>query len=111
VCVLNKLHVRKNDTVLVIAGKDRGKQGRIQRVFTKENRAMVEKLNLVKRHLRPTRQGQPGGVVEKEAPIHVSNLMLICSSCNQPTRVQKKVLENGRIVRVCRKCGEMIDRG
>jgi len=111
VCVLNKLHVRKNDTVLVIAGKDRGKQGRVQRVFTKENRAMVERLNLVKRHLRPTRQGQPGGVVEKEAPIHVSNLMLICSSCNQPTRVQKKVLESGRTVRVCRKCGEMMDKG
>ena len=110
-CVLNKLHVRKNDTVLVIAGKDRGKQGRVQRVFTKENRAMVERLNLVKRHLRPTRQGQPGGVVEKEAPIHVSNLMLICSSCNQPTRVQKKVLESGRTVRVCRKCGEMMDKG
>ena len=71
---------------------------------------MVERLNLVKRHLRPTRQGQPGGIVEKEAPIHISNLMLVCNQCNQPTRVKKIELENGKRVRGCRECGEMIDK-
>jgi len=105
-----KLHVKKGDLVMVIAGKDRGKSGRIIRVFPKKERVMVERLNMVKRHLRPSPTTGQGGIVEKEAPIHVSNVMIICSKCNRPTRVGKRILEDGTKIRVCKRCGESLDQ-
>lgn len=105
-----KAHVRQGDTVLVLAGKDRGKKGKVLRVFPVDRRVMVEGVNIVKRHQRPTRQVMQGGIVEQEAPVHISNVMLVCPRCNTPTRVGKRRLENGRHVRACKHCGEVVDR-
>jgi len=102
-------HIRKNDTVMVIAGKERGKSGKVLRMVPKKDRAIVEKLNMVKRHMRPGQYSQQGGILEREAPIHVSNLMLICSKCTDPTRVGHRILEDNRKVRFCKKCGEIVD--
>ncbi|MEJ5365683.1 MAG: 50S ribosomal protein L24 [Desulfosoma sp.] len=107
--VSKKYHIKKNDTVMVIAGKEKGKSGKVLRILTKKDRAVVEKLNMVKRHMRPGAHSRQGGIVEKEAPIHISNLMVICSKCTDPTRVGYKNLEDGRKVRFCKKCGELID--
>uniref|UniRef100_A0A832A4E4 Large ribosomal subunit protein uL24 n=1 Tax=Desulfacinum infernum TaxID=35837 RepID=A0A832A4E4_9BACT len=107
--VSKKYHIKKNDTVMVIAGKEKGKSGKVLRILTKKDRAVVEKLNMVKRHMRPGAHSRQGGIVEKEAPIHISNLMIICSKCTDPTRVGYKNLEDGRKVRFCKKCGELID--
>lgn len=107
--VSKKYHIKKNDTVMVIAGKEKGKSGKVLRILTKKDRAVVEKLNMVKRHMRPGAHSRQGGIVEKEAPIHISNLMVICSKCTDPTRVGYKSLEDGRKVRFCKKCGELID--
>lgn len=104
----HRLAVRKNDLVGVIAGKDRGKRGRVLKVIPKRERVIVERVNLVKRHTRPSRLSQ-GGILEKEAPIHVSNVMLICSRCDRPVRTGKAILADGRKVRVCKRCGEAID--
>ena len=105
-----KRKVKKNDLVMVIAGKERGKSGRILRIFAKKDRAIVEKINFIKRHQRPTSQQRQGGIIEREAPLDLSNLMLICESCNKPIRVGKKALEDGKKARYCKKCGEMIDK-
>lgn len=102
--------VRKNDMVLVIAGKERGKRGRVLSVFPKEGRLFVEKLNIIKRHQRPTQKQKQGGIIEKEGPIHVSNVMLVCRRCDKPTSVSYSFLEGGKKVRMCKKCGEVIDR-
>lgn len=107
--VSKKYHIKKNDTVMVIAGKEKGKSGKVLRILTKKDRAVVEKLNMVKRHMRPGPHSRQGGIVDKEAPIHISNLMVICSKCTDPTRVGYKNLEDGRKVRFCKKCGELID--
>jgi len=90
--------------VLVISGKDKGKQGKVLEVFPKEKRAIVEKINLVKKAMRPRSQEQRGGIVSVEAPIYLSKLMLICKSCNRPTRVGFKILEDGTKTRICKKC-------
>ncbi len=102
------MHVRKGDTVLVLTGEYAGSRGRVLRVFPKKGRALVEGVNMVKRHTRARRPGEQSGILEKEAPVHVSNLMVICPRCGQPTRVKKKILEDGSRARTCRKCGEMI---
>jgi len=102
-------HIKKNDTVMVIAGKEKGKSGKVMRVIPKKDRAIVEKLNMVKRHMKPGPQSRQGGILEREAPIHVSNLMLICSKCSDPTRVGYKILDDNRKVRYCRNCDEIID--
>lgn len=107
--VKKSYHVKKNDTVMVIAGKDKGKSGKVMRVIPKKDRAIVEKLNMIKRHMKPSQQSRQGGILEKEAPIHVSNLMLICSKCTDPTRVGYRNLEDDRKVRYCKKCDEIID--
>ena len=101
------LRLKKKDTVIVKAGKDKGKQGEVLKVYKEKNRVLVSKIGIVKRHTRSTQQN-PGGVVEKEASIHVSNLQLVCSKCSQPTRVKFDKLEDGEKVRICKKCGEMI---
>jgi large subunit ribosomal protein L24 len=103
-----KVHVRKDDTVLVIAGKNAGKKGKILEVFPKDSRVVVEGVNVVKRHTKPTRQLPQGGIMEREAPIHSSNVMFFCNKCNAPVRVGKKLLDNGEKVRICKKCGENI---
>jgi large subunit ribosomal protein L24 len=102
--------VKKNDTVMVIAGRERGKVGKVLRVLPEESRAVVERLNLVKRHLKPRGPQSPGGIVEKEAPLHLSNLMPMCERCNAPVRVGVKTLEDGRKTRSCRRCGELLDK-
>ncbi len=100
------LHVRKNDSVMVIAGKERGKTGKVLRVIPKKSRAFIERVNMVKRHTKARGPQLPGGILEKEASIHISNLMLMCDKCNAPVRVGKKILEDGEKVRVCRRCGD-----
>jgi len=105
-----KRKVKKSDLVMVIAGKEKGKTGRILRILAKKDRAIVEKINFIKRHQRPTGQQRQGGIIEREAPLDLSNLKLICESCNKPIRVGKKALEDGKKARYCRKCGEMIDK-
>ncbi len=103
------LKLRKNDNVMIIAGKERGTTGKILKVLSEKDRAIIERLNLVKRHTKPRGPQQPGGIVEKEASIHVSNLMLMCDRCNAPVRYGHKVLGDGKKVRICRRCGETID--
>ncbi|MCD6234940.1 MAG: 50S ribosomal protein L24 [Candidatus Neomarinimicrobiota bacterium] len=103
------MHVKKNDTVKVITGKDRGKTGKILKVFPVRNRVIVEGVNLVKRHTRPNQQNPQGGIVEKEAPIHVSNVMLMQD--NQATRTGKRILADGSRVRYGKKTGEQVDEG
>ena len=103
------LNLRKNDNVMIIAGKERGTTGKILKVLSEKDRAIIERLNLVKRHTKPRGPQQPGGIVEKEASIHVSNLMLMCDRCNAPVRYGHKVLGDCKKVRICRLCGETID--
>ena len=102
------MHVRKNDQVMVITGKDAGKIGKVLKVLPKKDRVLVEKVNVAKRHMRPNPYAQqPGGIVEKEMLIHVSNVMLVCPSCGEATRVARR-REDGKLVRVCKKCGKDI---
>jgi large subunit ribosomal protein L24 len=102
---MEKTHIKKNDQVLVTAGKDRGARGKVLRVFPGTGKAVVERINMMKRHTRPNPQkGIQGGILEREAPIAVSNLMVICPSCGEPSRLGRKRLEQGGAVRVCKKC-------
>jgi len=103
-----KVHVKKGDTVYILSGKDEGRRGRILKVFPDDNRVLVESVNMVVKHKKP-RQTNPGGIIRQEAPVHASNVMLICEKCRTPTKVGKRVLENGEKVRVCKKCNEIID--
>ena len=102
--------VKKNDTVMVIAGKEHGKTGKVLRVLPAENRAIVERLNMVKRHTKPRGPQNPGGIVEKEASIHLSNLMPMCERCNAPVRVGTRVLQDGNKARFCQRCNESLDK-
>ncbi|MDL2286936.1 50S ribosomal protein L24 [Desulfococcaceae bacterium OttesenSCG-928-F15] len=107
-----KTHIKKDDKVKIIAGKDKGKIGKILRVIRKDNQVIVENINKVKRHQKPDMKNRQGGIIEKEAPIHLSNVMLMCSHCMKPSRVMIRVLEKeGETsrVRVCKKCNEHID--
>jgi large subunit ribosomal protein L24 len=101
--------IRKKDKVVVLAGKDRGKKGEVIQVLPEEQRVVIGKINFVKRHTRPNpNRGEPGGIREKEASIHLSNVMLLCKKCSQPMRPKSDRLSDGTKVRICRKCGEMI---
>ncbi|MBC8318574.1 MAG: 50S ribosomal protein L24 [Desulfobulbaceae bacterium] len=102
-------HIKLNDKVEVIAGKDKGRVGKVITVYPKLNKAKVEKINMVKRHTKPSAHNQQGGIIEMEAPIDVSNLMLICSKCTKTVRIKKEILEDGTKVRVCKKCNETIE--
>lgn len=105
-------NVRRNDTVLVISGKDRGKTGVVRRVLTKKGRVIVEGINLVKKHQRPTQQAgvpQPGSILTREAPLDASNVMLVCKECNKATRTGVRVRSDGVKVRVCKRCGADVD--
>lgn len=103
------MKVRKNDTVVVIGGKDRGKKGKVRRVLPEKESVLVEGLNMIKRHSRAGRAARQAGIIELEAPLHVSKVMLVCDKCNKPTRVGSRVLEDGKKVRICRLCQEVID--
>jgi len=105
-----KVHVKKGDTVLVITGKSAGKKGKVIEVLPKEGKVVVEGVNIAKKHTKPTQKMPQGGIVEKEAPIDSSNVMLVCTKCNTPTRVGKKALDTGKNVRACKKCGEVVDK-
>lgn len=104
------MHVKKGDTVIVIAGKDKGKKGRVLAAYPKKERVLVEGINLVKKHTRPSQVNPQGGIVTQEAPIHVSNVSLIDPKTGTATRIGYKVLENGKKVRYAKKSGEVIDK-
>lgn len=106
---MNSMKIKKGDKVLVLAGKDKGKQSSVLHALPKKQRVVVEKVGLVKKAIRPTQQNPQGGISSLEAPIHVSNVALVCPSCKKPTRVSKRVTEKGVKVRVCKKCGKDID--
>jgi large subunit ribosomal protein L24 len=103
--------IRRNDNVVVITGKDRGKRGRVLKVVPSTNRLVVEGVNFIKRHTKPNPQRQiKGGVVEREAALHASNVQLVCPECGKPTRLGRKILGDGRKVRICRKCEGVVDK-
>jgi large subunit ribosomal protein L24 len=103
--------IRKNDNVLVIAGKDRGKRGRVLKVVPAKNRLVVEGVNMIKRHTKPNPgHNIKGGIVEREASLHASNVQLVCPECGKPTRIGRKILGDGRKVRICRKCEGVVDK-
>jgi len=100
--------IRKNDLVMVITGRDRGKTSKVMRVVPETGRVVLERLNIVKRHSRPRGAASPGGIVEKEAPIAISNVMLFCDRCNAPVRIGIKAAADGARTRICRRCGESV---
>jgi len=103
------MKIRKNDTVLVIAGKDKGKKGKVRFAYPKDERLLVEGVNFIKKHARATGRVRQAGIIEREVPINVSDVMLLCAKCNHPARVGFRFLEDGRKVRFCRSCHEVID--
>ena len=103
-------HVRKGDTVVVVAGKERGKRGKVLRVIPEKSRVVVERVNMIKKHQRPTQKVRQGGIIEREGSIHLSNVMLVDPGSDKPTRVGMKALSDGKKVRVARRSGEMVDR-
>lgn len=104
------MKIKKGDLVEVISGKDRGKRGKVLRVIPKENKVIVEGVNIVKRHQRPVPQLREGGIIEREAPIYACKVMVVCPSCDKRTRVGYKFVEGGKKVRYCKKCGEILDK-
>jgi large subunit ribosomal protein L24 len=104
------MRVARDDTVIVISGDDKGKTGKVLKVFEKNQRVIVEGVNFIKRHTKPKSRMQPGGMVEKEAPIHVSNVMVVCPRCGEGTRPKRTKHIEGRSVRVCGKCNEIIGK-
>ncbi|MDO9333913.1 MAG: 50S ribosomal protein L24 [Dehalococcoidales bacterium] len=103
------MKIRKEDNVLVIAGKDKGKKGKIRFVYPRQNRVLIEGVNMIKTHSRARQQVKQAGLIEREAPINISNVMLVCTRCNKPARVGFKILDDGRKVRICRSCKEALD--
>ncbi len=105
-----KVHIKKNDLVLVLTGKDRGKTGKVLKVLPNDGRAIIEGLNFVQKHTRPNPQRNiKGGILPKESPIHLSNLMVVCKRCNKHARVGISHMQDGRKVRVCKNCNELLD--
>jgi large subunit ribosomal protein L24 len=108
---MNTISLKKNDVVVVIKGRDRGKTGKVLKVIPEKNRVVVEKVNFVKEFIRPDQsKNVQGGIMEREAPIQVSNLMLFCSDCGQGVRIQKKILKDGSKIRVCSKCESNLEK-
>ena len=103
-----KMRIKQNDHVMVIAGNDKGKTGKVLKVFPAKQRAIVEGVCFIKRHTKPTQTNQQGGIIEKEAPINMTNLMVYCDKCSRGVKIGSKLLDDGSRVRVCKKCGEMI---
>lgn len=103
------MQIRKNDSVLVIKGRERGKTGKVLRVIPEKGAVIIERVNLVKRHSRPRGPQQPGGILEKEASLQAANVMIMCEKCNAPIRVGHKVSADGKKIRICRRCNEALD--
>ena len=108
---MQHVHVRRGDTVAVIAGRERGKRGKVLRVLRDRGRVMVEKVNMIKRHQRPTQKLRQGGIIEREGALALANVLLVCGRCDRAARTGIKVLGDGRRIRVCKRCGESIDKG
>lgn len=104
------MKIKKNDQVVVISGDDKGKRGKVLKTFPDKGRVIVEGVNFIKRHTRARKQGEKSGILEKEAPLSATNLMVICSKCNRGVRVGHRMLPDGHRVRICRSCGEMLDK-
>ena len=104
------LGIKKEDTVLVTVGKEKGKKGRVLSVMPSKSKLIIEKVNIIKRHMKPNRKYTQGGIIEKEAPVHISNVILVCPKCSKATRIANHVIESGRKVRTCKKCKEVIDQ-
>jgi large subunit ribosomal protein L24 len=107
--IKNKCHIKKDDKVKVIAGKDRGKIGKVLSLKNKNSRIIIENINMMKKHARASAKHRQGGIIESESPIHWSNVMLMCSKCVTPVRIKMKRLDDGKKIRVCSKCNEIID--
>lgn len=103
------LTIKKNDTVVVMTGKEKGKKGRVLIVNPSKDSLLIEKINMIKKHMKPSKKYTQGGIIEKEAPLHISNVILICPKCNKPTRLGSTFLQAGRKVRMCKKCREVMD--
>jgi large subunit ribosomal protein L24 len=103
------MKIRKNDNVLVIAGKDRGKKGKVRFAYPKKQKLIVEGVNFIKKHSKARGAARQAGIIDLEAPLHVSNVMLVCDKCGKPARIGFRTLEDGRKVRFCRACGEVIE--
>ena len=105
---MNKMSIRKDDLVVVLSGKDKGKQGKVLEVMPKEGKVIVEKVNMVSRHTKPRKQGDQGGILSKEAPLYACKVQRVCPKCGKPTRAAHKVQADGKKVRICKKCGAEI---
>ena len=103
------LRIKKNDTAIVLSGKNRGKRGRVISVNPSKEVVMIEGVNIIKRHMKPSKSNAQGGIIEKEAPVHISNTMLVCPKCSKPTRIGSSALEGDKKTRICKKCKEVID--
>ncbi len=108
--VKGKPKIKKKDNVLIICGEDKGKNGKIIEIFPKKNKVLIEGVNLLKKHMKPTQKSPQGGIVRQEGPIHLSNIRLVCNKCNKPTNIKQEITKEGKKVRVCKKCGEIIDK-
>jgi large subunit ribosomal protein L24 len=108
--IVSKAYIKKNDLVMVTNGREKGKSGRVLKVLREKDRVIIEKINFIKRHSRPHGQQKRGGILEKEAPLHLSNVMLLCEKCNKPVRIGHRNIEGGKKVRFCKKCGEIFDK-
>ena len=105
---MNKVHVKTGDTVVVLSGKDKGKKGKVLAVSPKEGKVIVEKINMVSKHVKPRRMGEPGGIIQAEGAMYASKVQIVCPRCKEPTRVGHKIYEDGTKSRVCVKCGEAL---
>ena len=105
--MMNKMSIKKDDTVVVITGKDKGQRGKVLKVIPKEGKVVVEKINMVSRHTRPRKQGEEGGIIQKEAPLYACKVMRVCPKCDKPTHAASKIVD-GKKVRVCKHCGAEI---
>ena len=103
------LGIKKNDTVQIISGDEKGKRGRVLSMLSKDDRIIVEGINMIKRHMKPSKKYSQGGIIEKEASVERSNIMLVCPKCDKPTKIGNKILENDKKIRLCKKCGEVIE--
>jgi len=108
--VVNKVNFKKGDNVLVISGDDKGKSGKIVSIFPRKMKVIIEGVNFLKKHNKPTQKVPQGGVIEKEGTLNISNIKLICNKCNKPTNIKRERTKEGKRVRVCKKCGEIIDK-
>ena len=105
---MNKVHVKTGDTVIVLSGKDKGKKGKVLAVSPSEGKVIVEKINMVSKHVKPRRMGEPGGIIKAEGAMYASKVQVVCPRCKEPTRVGHKIYEDGTKSRICVKCGEAL---